>query len=425
MKEAFLSYVWQFQLFDSFNLVDASGASIQVIDPGQLNKDAGPDFTNTKIKIGNTTWVGSVEIHVKASDWKLHQHNKNKAYDNVILHVVYKDDAEIKRLDGSIVSTVQLKDKINPTVAFRWQQFKESKSWIACSGSIKEIDDFTWLGWKDRLLIERLESKTNKIQTTLKARQNNWNEAFFIHLTKTFGGKINQLPFQQLAQSINPNLIEKYKHNPLQVYALFFGQAGFLEDDFAETYPMSLKEEYQFLKHKHHLECLNKSIWKFSKIRPVNFPTIRIAQLATLWMQQSRLFSKIIESPDLENIVSLFKEELPEYWLTHYRFEKASVEKTKNLGKNTIHTLIINAVVPMLFVYQKLSGQKTVIANCLELLEQIASENNSIISNWVSLGVKAKNAYDTQALLQLKNEYCTHLKCLNCVIGNKILRKDL
>jgi len=425
MKEAFLSYVWQFQLFNNANLTDANGLAIQIINVGLLNKNAGPDFSNAKIKIGDTIWAGNVELHVNASDWKAHQHQKNKAYDNVILHVVFKNDAEIKRTDGSVITTIELKDKINQAVALKWQQFKESKTWVACTANIAEVDDFTWLQWKDRLLIERLETKTSTIQTTLKAQQNNWDIAFFIHLTKAFGAKINQLPFQQLAQSINPNLVQKHLHNPKQVYALFFGQAGFLQEDFTESYPSFLKTEYEFLKHKHGLQNLDKSIWKFSKIRPVNFPTIRIAQLATLWMQHSNLFSKIVAAPNLKTLVSLFKTELPNYWSTHYTFDKASVEKTKNVGSGFINSLIINTVVPMLFVYQKQSGQKTIIANSLELLEQVTVEKNSIIDNWKTIGIKATNAYDTQALLQLKNEYCTHLKCLSCAIGNKILRKTI
>lgn len=424
MKEAFLSYVWQFQLFDCANLLDENGTAIQVIDRGQLNKNAGPDFSNAKIKIGETVWAGNVELHINASDWKVHQHHKNAAYDNVVLHVVYENDASIVRGDGSTISTLQLKDKINQAVALKWQQFKESKSWVACAGNINDVDDFTWLQWKDRLLIERLEAKTAAVQTTLKANQNNWDVTFFIHLTKAFGTKINQFPFTQLAQSINPNLIYKHLHNPIQIYALFFGQAGFLNEDFTEEYPTKLKTEYEFLKHKYELKALDRSVWKFSKIRPVNFPTIRIAQLATLWMQQPQLFSKIVSASDLKTIVSLFKVELPNYWLLHYQFKKTSVEKTKNIGKGFIQSLIINTVVPMLFVYQKQSGQKTNITNSLELLMQISKEQNSIIENWKLLGITTENAFDTQALLQLKNEYCTHLKCLSCAIGNNILRKN-
>jgi len=393
MKEDFLHYVWQYQLFDQQELKSSDGKLLQIVDKGQSNTNAGPDFFNAKIKIDETLWAGNIEIHIKASHWQHHKHQQNRAYDNVIL------------------------------VALKWQQLQSHLGWIACEKSLHTIDDFTWIQWKNRLIVERLEAKTASIETLLQQSNNNWDQCFFIFLAKSFGMKINQLPFEQLAQSIPFNLIHKHSTQALQIEALFFGQAGFLNDTFTEYYPLQLQQEYKFLKAKYQLNTLRKETWKFAKLRPANFPTIRIAQLAALLQKQPLVFSQILKQKNLQGIINLFDCEMHPYWQRHYHFKKTSKRTIKSLGQSIIRSIIINCVVPFIFIYEKLSGQSAEIEDVFSLLEQLPAENNRIINQWEILNVGTKNAWDTQSLLHLKTQYCTHKKCLHCAIAHSILNE--
>ncbi len=428
MKEDFLHYIWQYQLFNHDNLQTDGGKALEIVQRGQQNPNAGPDFFNAKVKIGETLWAGNIEIHTNASHWYQHQHQTDKAYDNVILHVVYQNDKMVKRTDGSDIATLSLQDKIHATVALKWKQLQNHTGWIPCEKSIDRIDDFTWLQWKNRLIVERLESKTQQIQNLLHQTKNNWNTCFYIFLSRAFGMKVNQLPFEQLAQSLPLSIIQKHQNEPQQIEALFFGQAGFLNEAFTEDYPKQLQQEYQFLKTKYQLKPLPKEIWKFSKLRPANFPTIRIAQLAALMQQQAALFSQLLQEQQLENMLSLFKINIHPYWNSHYQFERApktANNKNKTFGKTTMHSILINAVIPFIFVYEKTTGQASKQKNSIELLEDLPAEKNHIIQHWKALGVQTENALDTQTLLELKNNYCSNKKCLSCVIGNKVLNQKV
>lgn len=434
MKEDFLHYIWQYQLFDQQNLQADHGKSLEIIERGQHNSDAGPDFFNAKIKIGETVWAGNVEIHTDASHWHHHKHQTDKAYDNVILHVVYNNDKTIKRSDGSPIASLTLQNKIHPTVALKWQQLQNHSGWIPCEKSIHLIDDFTWLQWKNRLIVERLESKTQQIHELLQQTNNDWDACFYIFLSKAFGMKVNQLPFEQLAQSLPLSILQKHNNQSLQIEALFFGQAGFLNEEFLEDYPQQLQKEYRFLKNKYQLKPLNKEIWKFSKLRPANFPTIRIAQLAALVQKKVTLFSQLLQQNQLKNIIPLFNIEVHPYWHYHYHFNQSASEKTskktltkkttpKTFGKTSLYAILINAVIPFIFMYEKRTGQTSNLKNVLDLLEEIPAEKNHIIQQWNKLSVKAQNALDSQTLLELKNNYCSNKKCLSCVLGNKILNQ--
>jgi len=423
MKENFLHYIWQYQLFDQQNLQTDDGKSLAILERGQHNTNAGPDFFNAKLKIGETIWAGNIEIHTEASHWHQHQHQTDKAYDNVILHVVYNNNKTINRTDGSEIATLTLQNKIYATIALKWRQLQNHKGWIPCEKSIHTIDDFTWLQWKNRLIVERLESKTQQIGELLHQTNNDWDTCFYIFLSKAFGMKVNQLPFEQLAQSLPVSLLQKHSNQSLQIEALFFGQAGFLNEEFTEDYPQQLQKEYTFLKSKYQLEPLPKETWKFSKLRPANFPTIRIAQLAALVQQQAALFSQLLQQNQIKKILALFDININPYWQNHYHFNKQTSKKRKNLGKTSLHSILINAVIPFIFMYEKTTGQTSKLKNVLELLEEIPAERNHIIQQWKTLNIKTENAFDTQTLLELKNNYCSNKKCLSCVIGNKVLNQ--
>lgn len=421
MTEEFLWHIWKFRLFDNNDLKTTDGESIQILKVGEHNSDSGPDFFNARIKVAGTEWAGNVEIHTNASDWHKHKHTTDKAYDNIILHVVHEADEKLFRKNGEEIPTLELKDRIPQNVYGKYLQFKSSKDWIPCEKQISSVDKFTLNNWLDRLLVERLERKSKAITDSLKQNKNNWEETFYQMLARNFGQKINSEPFELLAKSLPVSVLAKQKNNLLQIEALLFGVAGLLEKDFKDDYPKELQKEFKFLKSKFKLKLIDSSLWKFMRLHPPNFPTIRISQFANLIYKSSHLFSKILEATSVKQIISLLGTETSEYWQTHYRFDKLSSKRKKKLGDDSISTIVINTIVPFLFVYGKEKGEEKFCDNALLFLEKISAENNSIISKWKSIGVPAKSSYETQAMLQLKNEYCSKKKCLQCGIGAKLL----
>ncbi len=410
-------------MFNTSKLIIQNDKKIEVTDFGLHNTDAGPDFFNGKVKIDETVWAGNIELHINSSDWIKHKHQFDKAYNNVILHVVYNNDKQILDKDGNDIPTLELKDLIDKSLIENHSKLiDQSGADISCRNQIKTVDEFTIQSWLSRLAIERLERKAEEIQVTLHQNQNNWEETFYQYLFKYFGLKVNPLPFELLAKNTVLKIIEKH-HSLFAIESLLFGQAGYLEDDIEDEYFQKLKKEYQFLRSKFELSPLDKNLWKMLRLRPNNFPTIRIAQLSTLLSREARLFSKVIETNSIKELQELFAVKASEYWDTHYQFGELAKEETlKKIGINTINTIIINVIVPFTFVYGKVNQKEELVDKALKFLENIKPENNSIVKDWTELGVKSSNAMHTQSLIELKNNYCSQKKCLNCSIGNKILQ---
>jgi hypothetical protein len=421
MKEDFLHHLWKFKLYNRHNLKTTDGETVEVINTGQHNSDAGPDFFNAKVKVGNTLWAGNVEIHLKSSDWKKHSHHLDGAYKNVILHVVHEYDEPVTTEDGNEIVTLELKERFNPKLYKNYLQLLESKEWISCENKINTVDKLTFDSWLERLLVERLERKTDNILQSLKLNKNSWEETFYHQLAKNFGFNLNSLPFEMLAKSLPLSYLGKHKSNLMQIEALLFGQAGLLNKKFKDDYPNQLKKEYEFLKRKFSLQSMDGSQWKFLRLRPSNFPTIRIAQFAQLIHKSSHLFSKILETDKHDQIKKLFEASVSDYWLTHYTFDKSSARRKKNLGETAMQIILINTVVPFLFAYGKQKQSEVYEERALAFLGKIEAEKNSIIKHWKTLGIDSDNAGQAQALIQLKNEYCSKKNCLNCAIGNKII----
>lgn len=423
IKEDFLQYLWRTKQFDFKALLTYNDEPIEIIDFGELNTNAGPDFLNAKIKIGETLWAGNVEIHVKASEWIRHNHQANDAYNNVILHVVHENDQPIKRRTGEIIPCLELRKRIPADLRNQYMRLIDNENWIPCQSQFQTVSDINKAFWLDRLLVERLESRMRDLSDVLEANNNNWESSFYQRLARNFGAKINTQPFELLAQNTPILTLAKHKNDLFQLEALLFGQAGYLETDFEEAYPNRLKKEYQFLQKKYDLKPLNVSMWKFMRLRPANFPTVRIAQFAALIHQSTHLFSKVIDAKSVEEVRILFENiEVSEYWLTHYKFDKESKPRTKKLGKSTIELFIINTIIPFLFFYGRFKGLEDYEDKALSFLEKLAPESNSIIDNWKSLKMKPKSAYQTQALLELKRKYCDEKRCLECAIGNQIMK---
>ena len=422
MREDFLHYLWRTKRFQLDNLQSTEGEALQISNFGKHNNHAGPDFLEAKIRVGETLWAGNVEMHLNASEWLAHKHQEDKAYDNVILHVVMEEDQPIFRNSGERIPCLELRKRIPPKIVSTYQKIVHNEHWIPCQHHFFSVSDITKNLWLDRLLVERLEQRTVYISERLAQHNNAWEITFYEILAKNFGVKVNAEPFELLAKSTPLNLFAKHKNNLFQIEALLFGQAGLLAADFEDTYPKALQKEYQFLKKKYNLQAIKKESWRFMRMRPANFPSIRIAQFATLIHQSNHLFSKILEIESIEDIERLFKIALSDYWLTHYVFDKISTKRNKTLGKSTIHLLIINTIVPFLFLYGTYKSIDAYRDKALRLLEELAPEKNSIIDKWQTLGMTPDSAYQTQALLQLKNEYCAKKRCLECAIGTSILK---
>lgn len=425
IREDFLHYLWRMRLFNLEELTTTDAVPIQIIDFGEHNTNAGPDFLNARIKIGDTLWAGNVEIHVKASEWKKHKHQDDAAYDNVILHVVYENDMVIQRKSGAVIPAFELRKRVPGKLINQYVRLISNEAWIPCQSQFPYIENITKYFWLDRLLVERLENRIDLLRKELEANKNNWETTFYQRLARNFGSKINTEPFEVVAKTTPLITLAKHKNDLFQLEALLFGQAGFLQDDFEENYPNDLKKEYDFLQKKYSLFPLMPSIWRFMRLRPANFPTVRLAQFAALIHQSTHLFSKILVAETLEDVRNLFDEiQVSEYWETHYKFDKASKKRSKKLGKSTIDLFIINTIVPFLFFYGREKGLEDYEDRALKFLEELSPESNHIIRKWQDLKFRPKNAYQTQALLELKINYCDKKRCLDCVIGNKILNKE-
>ncbi|WP_319591148.1 DUF2851 family protein [uncultured Draconibacterium sp.] len=421
MPEEFLQYIWQNRLFTTSQLQTAEGDKLEVIDQGRKNTDSGPDFFNAKIKINDTTWAGNIEIHKSASDWKKHEHTSDKAYDNVVLHVVETNDTTITRSNGEIIPTLVL--NYPEQLKHNYQNLINAQTWIACENQFHKVDPIILQLGFNRLMIERLETKTQAIVQQLEQNNNNWEETFFQILARMFGFKVNAVPFELLAKSISIHTLQKHKNSLFQLEALLFGNSGLLNKQLlGDEYYLRLRDEYSFLYKKYNLKGIEGHLWKFMRLRPPNFPTIRISQLAALIYQSEGLFSKILEIESTEALKQLFKVKASEYWDSHYNFNKSSKNtQPKELGDTAAQILIINVIVPFLFVYGEKQNKHHLKNRALDFLENLPEEKNSIITKWSKLGIQARSAFDSQALLQLKNYYCESKKCLNCQLGVKLV----
>jgi hypothetical protein len=424
ITEELLYYVWKSRSFDQEGLQTTNGEDIKIIQPGMQNYDSGPDFSNARIQIGETLWAGHVEMHVYSSDWNRHGHQSDKAYRNVILHVVFDHDKEIARHTGENIPTLELKNRIPIHLMRNYFQLVEANLDIPCEKVIHHADLSKFSIWKYRLVVQRLERKTSFVKEILETSAGDWEEVLYRSLCKYFGGKVNTPGFEALAARLPYLLLHKNRHHPKAVEALLFGVAGFLEADHKDDYFLELKTEFSFLRKKYSLEPIPAVTWKFSRMLPAGFPTIRLAQLAAILLKNEKLFSEIKNAASLKDMFAIFDVQIHEYWDTHYHFGKSAEKKKKNPGKDFQDVLLINAVVPVVFNYGKHTGEEQYTEKAIDILEKLKSENNHIVKKWKELGFSAQNAFDSQALIELRKEYCYHKKCLQCAIGNSLIGKE-
>lgn|SRR5699024_5582627 len=422
MKEEFLHYVWQFQNWRDIPLHTSSGESIQVLHAGSINSDAGPDFFNSQIIIGKQRWAGNVEIHIRSSDWYAHKHHLDKRYNAVILHVVWEHDVEVFREDETPIPVLELKDYVAKELLSTYTELNgKQTAWIACQDQIASVSKFTIDSWLERVYIERLERKSKELIQDAEQNKYHWEALLFSKLARSFGLKVNGEAFYQMAMSMPFQVVQKCQANPFQLEALFMGQSGLLEKEVIDEYYKRLQEEYRFLRSKFSLNPVETPP-KFFRLRPYNFPTIRLSQLASLYHSNTTLFSEWIKGMEIVDFYSRLRVEASDYWDSHYNFGVVSSKRSKRLSKKFIDLLLINTIVPLRFVYSKYVGEDN-SEEIIEFIGQIASENNSIINNYKKYGIEAGSALQSQALLQLYSNYCTPKRCLSCGIGNAILRE--
>ncbi len=422
MREDFLHYLWKFQLFTG-RLVTHDGLMVEVVRPGQQNSNSGPDFTDALLRIGDTLWAGSVEMHLNASAWRDHGHHQDAAYDSVILHVVLNNNRQAVRTNGSVVATAECSHYIDEMMYGRYRQLMESRLWIACAHTLSSCPPVVQHSWFDNLVVERLIYKSADMEQRLTATRADWEEVLYCFIARAFGLELNVLPMDLLARSLPYKILQRHRDHPLQAEALLFGQAGFLQGQARGEYQKKLQDEYTFLKHKYGLTPVDKSLWKFMRMRPAAFPTTRLAILAGLLTQPESLVSMMLEADTLTQLEKLLSIEANPFWNTHYSFEKASPDRGPvHLGVPTIHVILINTVIPLLFLYGRHHGLQHLIDRAIGFLYALPPESNHIVRKWAALGIKACDAATSQALIHLKKHYCDARRCLLCRIGNEMLR---
>ncbi len=420
IPEKLIQYIWQNKLFCNQNLRTCSGEELEIIDIGRLNNDAGPDFFNAKVKICDKIWAGNVEIHQRSSDWKRHHHSADSAYDNVILHVVIEADDHIYRKNGEEIPQLVL--TFSKEIIENCSQFIDENRQYPCAEKLSSLSPIFVSSWMSALLTERLMNKSEHIDEILQKNKNNWSESFYIALARSFGFGVNGDEFERLAKSVPLSALQKHKNNLLQIEAMLFGVAGLLPENPKDEYAEKLCNEAHFLMTKFNLATPQNLHWKMARMRPQNFPQVRIAQFAKLIFQSSKLFSKIVENPTYASIYNLFDNVCADgYWSTHCNFSNVSPECKKCLGKTAIHTIMINCVVPFLFSYAKQKNDDELREKSLSLLEEIPAESNRIVEKWQQFGIEPQNAYDSQAVIELQKMYCDRKDCLRCRIAHKII----
>lgn len=427
IPEDFLHYLWRYRLFLPHQLTTTMGQPLVILYPGQQNFKAGPDFLNARLRIGDTIWSGHVEIHIRSSDWRRHGHTDDEQYKNVILHAVMIHDEEIFLRTPGDLAVFEMNELIPEIQLERYKYWLNSKTWISCERHLKGEKSIFWTAWKDRLLIDRLEQKSDAVLQTLQESDGDWAETFYRKLARNFGFKSNGDAMELLAASLPYKLIQRHKSDPFQILAMLFGQAGMLNELFSDEFPTSLRREYYFIQKKYNLHPLDATVWNYGRLRPANFPAIRISQFAEVLCSHDHLLSFFLNN-NRSQFRAVFEKPAHPYWNNHYRFDTCAENpgsfKPKFPGAETIENILINTIAVFLFTFGKNKDRTDLIDTALRILESCKPEQNQIIRRWDTLGIKAEHSADTQSLIQLYGVYCTARRCLHCAVGIQLLKQN-
>jgi len=427
MQEDFLQFIWKHQYFNRGSLKTTNDEDVAIFNPGNQNFDAGPDFIEGKLTVGELTWTGHIEIHRRSSEWKQHRHHLDSAYNNVVLHVVWDDNEKIHRQDGTQIPTLELKNRVDKDLVHRYYNLIGGGEDIVCSSKISEVDPFVKVGMIEKALISRLSKKALAVQEIVDSCSGDWEHAAYRLLVMNFGFKSNKEAFLQLSNVVPLKVLLKNSDSCSRIEALLFGQAGFLSGRSSDRYQMDLKNEFAYLKHKYSLKdnVLNLAIWKFGRLRPPNFPTNRIAQLSALIHSMKNIFSVMISTDSIQTLRQLMAVSPGDYWQSHYRFGEETKQKKSQPGKASIDVLIINTAIPLLAAYSKYTGDQVYMDRVISLIQMIDPETNKITRAWNEVGMEAISSADSQGMIELFNSYCLKKKCLSCNIGTSILKQSL
>ena len=423
--EDLLQFIWEQRLYDPRALRTADGRAVEVVRPGRIQQHSGPDLEGALIRIDGQLWAGNVEVHLRSSEWNAHGHRFDPAYENVVLHVVYEHDAEVRTLRGHVPPTLELMPRISTDSIAMHLELMRSRAFVPCAKLLHLADPLRTGVWLERVLIGRLERKTSHVEALYRQLGNDPSETVYHMLVRAFGMKVNAEPFGMLAHALPLKVLLKYRDDALRTEALLFGQAGLLQVDFVDEHPRRLQEEHALLARMHGLRPAPVAGWKFARMRPVNFPTVRIAQLARSLMHCDGSFAELLEEDDVSALRARLAVEASSYWHTRYRFDQPGPPRPKRLGRTGVDHLIINAVVPALFALGRLHGRPSWEDRALHLLEQLPPERNRLLDGWAALGLAADSAARGQALIELKNGHCTARGCLSCGIGNQLLKRTV
>lgn len=422
--EDLLQFIWEAGLYEARDLRTTDGEPVEVVQAGRIQHNSGPDLNDAVVRLGGQTWAGTVEVHLRSSEWNAHGHQHDAAYNNVVLHTVYLHDAEVYTADGRCPPTVQLRGRINEHNLHLHQALMESRRQVPCAPYLGKVDPARIRLWLERLLVARLERKVGEVEALYRRTGNDPSETLHHLLLRWLGGQVNADAFGMLAHAVPLKLLLKYRDDAHRVEALLFGQAGFLGEEAQDPYVGTLQEEYRWLRSVHGLRPMAASTWKYGRLRPSNFPTVRLAQWAALVHARPGLYAGLMDHDDPEGIRRLLEVEVGDYWETHYRFGQVSARRPKSLGAATVNGLIINAIVPYLFAMGRIRGFQPWMDRALTLMERLPAEHNTITRMWEGLGIKAASAGQGQALIELKKNYCAGRKCLSCAIGTALHKQQ-
>ncbi len=422
MEEEFLHFIWLYQLFDHNDLTSINGEEVQIIQSGIHNTNSGPDFSEARILIGGNLWIGNVEIHVNTSDWFLHQHQFDAAYSNVILHVVYNHNAENWEIDQSTyIPLIELKKRVDLHKYHEWKKLKSKKSWIPCESLITNVPSIIIYQMINRMAVERLERKVKEVEIQLYRLNGNWENALMQSIVSALGSKVNKDTFHSLALILPFTLIKRFENEQEKLDALIFGIAGFLDGYLKDNYPRTLQKQFSFLRRKYDFINIKRERWKFMRMRPSNFPTVRLGQLSSLLSSWTSICDLVFYEKDISLLEEHFRKNINPYWDCHYRFDVKSSKKKIQMGKSMYNSILINSIVPFMYAFGKQHDNEEIKFRALSFLETIKPEKNSIIEKWNLLIGNSFNALESQGLIELKNNYCSFKKCLSCKAGIWIL----
>lgn len=425
MREAFIHFIWRQVRFDLRNLTTTTGETISIQNFGKHNTHAGPDFSGGQVRIAGLQWAGNIEMHTKASDWYAHGHETDPAYDNVVLHVVYEEDRPVYRANGDRIPCLELQGRIAKDIIKTYWRLENNEDWIPCNNLLHQIDEPARREWLGELSQQRLSNRARRFSLRMEKTHRDWEEAFYQSLARALGGRVNADAMDMLARSVPLRVLLKHKHSLLQLEALLFGQSGLVPEpkEGEDAYLTLLRREYQLLRVKHGLRPLPVAAWRYLRLRPNNFPTIRIAQLAAMLHRTGQLFGKALAASDTKELQNMFEVKLSNYWRAHYRFGKEGKTGERRLGVSTIRSILINTIAPALVAYADQRSDDRFKVRALEILQSLPAEDNAVLRKWAKLGYLAENAADSQALIELKTNYCAVARCTDCAIGCQLLSR--